>query len=156
MPTEARIVVLLLHLISMLFMAAPLYALIIVNERARFGVPANYNTDRYMENIIKRQPIRCYTYLTVIFVTGLLLTLFRPPWSPDPIWTDWALIAKLVAFTLIVSLLSYVHYNIQPRIEHILDRCKPGQEVLEKDRPILLACGAAGVNALPVFAFSWC
>ncbi len=35
MPTEARIVVLLLHLVAMLFMAAPLYALISVNERAR-------------------------------------------------------------------------------------------------------------------------
>ena len=35
MPLEARIVVLLLHLVAMLFMAAPLYMLIVVNERAR-------------------------------------------------------------------------------------------------------------------------
>jgi hypothetical protein len=35
MPMEAYIVVLLFHLIAMLFMAAPLYALITVNERAR-------------------------------------------------------------------------------------------------------------------------
>lgn len=53
MPTEARAVVLLLHLVAMLFMAAPLYALITVNERARFAVPPNYNTDRYLENVIK-------------------------------------------------------------------------------------------------------
>ena len=44
MSPEVRVVVLLFHLLSMLFMAAPLYALITVNERARFTVPPNYNT----------------------------------------------------------------------------------------------------------------
>ena len=39
MSPEIRAVILLLHLLSMLFMAAPLYMLIIVNERARFNVP---------------------------------------------------------------------------------------------------------------------
>ncbi len=134
MPEEARVTVLLLHLIAMLFMAAPLYMLIIVNERARFAVPPGYNTDRYMENIIKRQPIRCYAYMAVILVTGILLT-----WARGWIWTDWALIAKLVTFAILAGLLSYVHFNIQPRIESILAGCKPGEEVSAKDKPILLA-----------------
>ena len=134
MPAEARVVVLLLHLIAMLFMAAPLYMLIIVNERARFAVPPGYNTDRYMENIIKRQPIRCYAYMAVILVTGILLT-----WARGWIWTDWALIAKLVTFAVLAGLLSYVHFNIQPRIESILAGCNPGEEVSVKDKPILLA-----------------
>ena len=134
MPAEARVVVLLLHLIAMLFMAAPLYMLIIVNERARFAVPPGYNTDRYMENIIKRQPIRCYAYMAVILVTGILLT-----WARGWIWTDWALIAKLVTFAVLAGLLSYVHFNIQPRIESVLAGCNPGEEVSAKDKPILLA-----------------
>ena len=134
MPEEARVTVLLLHLIAMLFMAAPLYMLIIVNERARFAVPPGYNTDRYMENIIKRQPIRCYAYMAVILVTGILLT-----WARGWIWTDWALIAKLVTFAVLAGLLSYVHFNIQPRIESILAGCNPGEEVSVKDKPILLA-----------------
>ncbi len=134
MPLEARIVVLLLHLIAMLFMAAPLYMLIIVNERARFSVPPGYNTDRYLENIIKGQPIRCYAYLAVILVTGILLT-----WTKGWIWTDWALIAKMVAFALLVGLLSYVHFKIQPRIERIMAGCKPGEEIATEDRPTLLA-----------------
>jgi len=133
MPLEARVVVLLLHLVAMLFMAAPLYALITVNERARFPVPPNYNTDRYLENIIKRQPIRCYAYLAVIGITGILLT-----WAKGWIWTDWALIAKLVAFALLVGLLSYVHFGIQPYIERIMDKLKPGEEVSAEDRPTLL------------------
>jgi hypothetical protein len=134
MSPEVRVVSLLLHLVAMLFMAAPLYMLIVVNERARFAVPPGYNTDRYMENIIKRQPIRCYAYLAVILVTGILLTLTRG-W----IWTDWAFIAKLVAFALLAGLLSYVHFGIQPHIEGIMAGLKPGEEVPAKDRPTLLA-----------------
>ncbi len=133
MPPEIRVVVLLFHLIAMLFMAAPLYALITVNERARFAVPPNYNTDRYLENVIKGQPIRCYAYLAVIVVTGILLT-----WARGWIWTDWALIIKLIVSTAIGFLLSYVHFGIQPHIESILDKLKPGEEVSAEDRATLL------------------
>jgi len=118
----------------MLFMAAPLYALITVNERARFTAPPNYNTDRYLENVIKNQPLRCYAYLAVILVTGILLT-----WARGWIWTDWALIAKMVAFALMVSLLSYVHFTIQPHIESILTGWKPGEEVPAEKRATFLA-----------------
>ncbi len=124
MPTELRAAMMLLHLIATLFMAAPLYALLAVGERGRFTVPPNYNTDRYLENILKNQPIRCYAYLAVILITGILLT-----WSRGWIWTDWALIVKLVAFAALASLLSYVHFTIQPHIESILTGWKPGEEV---------------------------
>ena len=133
MPAEIRVVMLLLHLMAMLFMAAPLYALITVNERARFAVPPNYNTDRFLENLMKRQPIRCYTYLAVIAVTGILLI-----WARGWIWTDWALIVKLVAATTIAFLLGYVHTRIQPHVESILDKIKPGEEVSTEDRAILM------------------
>ncbi len=133
MPTEVRAAMMLLHLIATLFMAAPLYALISVNERARFAVPPNYNTDRYLENMIKHQPIRCYAYLAVLFATGILLT-----WARGWIWLDWALIAKLVASTAMGFLLSYVHFNIQPHIEAVLDKLKPGEEVSAEDRTTLM------------------
>ncbi len=134
MSPEVQVVVLLLHLVAMLFMAAPLYALLAVNERGRFTVPPNYNTDRYLENILKNQPIRCYAYLVVILVTGILLT-----WYKGWIWTDWALIAKLVAFTALVWLLSYVHFTIQPHIERILEGWKPGEEVPPEKKATFLA-----------------
>ncbi|OGO22902.1 MAG: hypothetical protein A2144_06895 [Chloroflexi bacterium RBG_16_50_9] len=134
MSPEVKIIALLLHLLSMLFMAAPLYMLIIVNERARFNVPPGYNTDRYLENIIKRQPVRCYAYLTVILVTGILLV-----WARGWIWTDWALIVKLIAFVLLVGSLSYVHFVIQPHVERVLAGCKPGEEVPTSERPLLMS-----------------
>lgn len=139
MSSEVREIVSLLHLVSMLFMSAPLYMLIMANERARFAIPPGYNVDRYLENIVKNQPVRCYGYLAGILVTGILLTVFRPSWSPDPIWTNWALIAKMVVFTLIVGLLTYVHFYIQPRIERILAKVKPGEEVAPENKPALAA-----------------
>ena len=134
MIPEVQIVVLLLHLVATLFMAAPLYALLAVNERGRFPIPPNYNTDRYLENILKNQPVRCYGYLAVILVTGILLT-----WYKGWIWTDWALIIKLVAFAALASLLSYVHFTIQPHIESILTGWKPGEEVPPEKKSIFLA-----------------
>lgn len=133
MSLEARTAVLLLHLAAMVFMAAPLYMLIIVNERGRFPVPPGYNPDRYMENIIKGQPFRCYAYLAVIFVTGMLLV-----WDRGWVWSDWALIIKLAGFAMLLGLLSIVHLYIQPKIEVILGRCKPGEEVGAGDKPLLM------------------
>ncbi len=134
MSPQVQIVVLLLHLVAMLFMAAPLYALLAVGERGRFTIPPNYNTDRYLENILKSQPIRCFAYLAVILVTGILLT-----WYKGWMWTDWALISKLVAFTALTSLLSYVHFTIQPHIESILAGWKPGEEVPAEKKATFLA-----------------
>ncbi|MBI2860500.1 MAG: hypothetical protein HYX91_03215 [Chloroflexi bacterium] len=130
---EARMAILILHLIAMVFMAAPFYALTTVNERVRFYLPPNYNTDRYLENVIKRQPVRCYAYMAVILATGIWLVGARG-W----IWTDWALIIKLVSFALLVSLLSYIHFSIQPRIEQIIDKCHPGEDVPAADKPALM------------------
>ena len=134
---EWRSIVLVIHLISTLFMAAPLYMLIIVNERAKFGLPPGYNTDRYMENIIKRQPVRCYAYLAVILVTGLLLI-----WITGLGWTslfsDWTLATKVGAFILLTSFLSYIHFGLQPKIETILSALKPDGLLPEEVKPKLL------------------
>ncbi len=47
-----------LHVIGFVFMSVPLFNLIVVNERALLGSSFNYNTDRYMENIIRRGATR--------------------------------------------------------------------------------------------------
>ncbi|MBI2848207.1 MAG: hypothetical protein HYX83_03440, partial [Chloroflexi bacterium] len=52
MSPDVRTVVIIIHFIGVLLMAAPFYALVVVNERARFGGPPGYNTDRYMEQMI--------------------------------------------------------------------------------------------------------
>jgi hypothetical protein len=134
---EWRSIILVIHLVSTLFMAAPLYMLIIVNERAKFGLPPGYNTDRYMENIIKRQPVRCYAYLVVILITGLLLI-----WITGLGWislfSDWTLAIKVGAFILLTSFLSYIHFGLQPKIETILSALKPDGLLPEEVKPKLV------------------
>ena len=72
--------------------------------------------------------------MAVILITGILLT-----WAKGWIWTDWALIAKLVVFAILVGSLSYVHLGIQPHVESILNKLKPGEEMPAADRPTLVA-----------------
>src|SRR3990167_10013640 len=61
-----------LHILTVVFMAAPLYNLIVVNERLRYG-KAPYAVDRYFENLIKTNAIRCFVFQLTAFVTGILL-----------------------------------------------------------------------------------
>ncbi|MGZ6207675.1 MAG: hypothetical protein ACXWMS_08980 [Syntrophales bacterium] len=132
-----RSIILAIHLVAMFFMAAPLYMLIIVNERARFGLPPGYNTDRYMENIIKKQPIRCYAYLGVILATGLLLIwITGRGWTA--LFTDWTLLIKVVTFILLTGFLSYIHFGVQPKIERVLSTIKPDSLLPDSEKPKLV------------------
>jgi len=58
----------ILHVVGFLFMSAPLFSLIVVNERARLGGGMIYQVDRYMENIIKGQAKRCYVFQTTVLL----------------------------------------------------------------------------------------
>ncbi|MBI2909875.1 MAG: hypothetical protein HYX92_19730 [Chloroflexi bacterium] len=138
MTGDVRAIFVLVHLVSTLLMAAPFYMLVIVNERGRFAVPPGHNPDRYMENIIKSQPIRCYVYLATILVTGVVIMLGSTS-GLGLVLTNWALDIKIAVFLLLVSLLSYVHFGIQPQIEALLAKSDPNGLLPEALRPQLAA-----------------
>jgi len=113
------------HILAVVFMAAPLYNLIVVHERRRMGkVP--FVVDRYFENIIKGAAIRCYVYqLTALFTGILLIPLGGFRWSDlieNPI-----LLGKLLLLLLLTVLLSVVHLQIQPAIESLLAEVQGGE-----------------------------
>ena len=115
-----------MHILTVVFMAAPLYNLIVVNERVRFG-KAPYVVDRYFENLIKSNAARCFVFQTTAFVTGILLI----PLSGQPLsalFTNRILLAKFVLLLGLSLLLSYVHFRIQPRIEAVLAQVQ-GEEI---------------------------
>ena len=107
------------HVISFAFMSIPLFNLIVVNERALMGPSLNYATDRYFENIIKRGAIRCYVFQCTVFLSGMVILFLGPGLSA--IWTNWVLTAKTLILLLLMRLLSYVHFSIQPKIENLLE-----------------------------------
>lgn len=113
------------HVASAMFMAAPLYMLIIVNERARLGVPLGLPHDAYLENIVRKQPMRCYAYLAVLVVTGAWLAFARGGLDAFAAPT---LLVKIAATAGLLGILSHVHFSLQPRIDALLARLSPDQE----------------------------
>jgi hypothetical protein len=108
------------HILAVVFMSAPLYNLIVVNERVRFG-KAPFQVDRYFENIIKGAASRCYVYQLTALGTGLLLLpLAGLPWSS--LFENGILLVKFLLLLALVALLSVVHLAIQPAIEKLLDQ----------------------------------
>ncbi len=138
MMPEWRAFLLVVHLLATLLMAAPFYMLVIVNERARFGAPLGYFTDRYMENIIRNNAVRCFVFQGTIAASGLgLIYVTGRSWSDligDPV-----LVIKWVALLLLVGLLSYVHFSLQPRIEGLIGQVKPDSPVPQGIGPQIAA-----------------
>ncbi len=128
-----------LHILTVVFMAAPLYNLIVVNERLRFG-KAPYAVDRYFENLIKTNAIRCFVFQATAFVTGILLI----PLSGQPLsvlFTNRVLLAKFLLLIVLSILLSYVHFSVQPRIEAQLSQVQGSEipvEILQQIGPLRL------------------
>tara|TARA_B100000745_G_scaffold244874_1_gene167048 strand:+ start:433 stop:1020 length:588 start_codon:yes stop_codon:yes gene_type:complete len=118
-----------LHVISFVFMSIPLFNLIIVNERALMGPSLTYGTDRYFENIIKRGAIRCFVFQWTVFISGVIILFLGP--GLTAIWTNWVLTVKTFILLLLMSLLSYVHFSIQPEIENLLVSLSPGEPAHE-------------------------
>ena len=107
-----------LHILSVVFMSAPLYNLIVVNERVRFG-KAPFAVDRYFENIIRGASTRCYVYQLTALVTGVLLVTIGG-FPLTYLLENRVLLAKVVLLFALMALLSVVHFRLQPAIDRIL------------------------------------
>ena len=126
-----------LHILAVVFMSAPLYNLIVVNERVLFG-KAPFAVDRYFENIIKGAASRCYVFQLTALATGLiLLSLGGFGWAG--LIENGILLAKLILLLALMVLLSAVHFRIQPGIEKLLSQVEGDEiphEIAELIRPL--------------------
>jgi len=109
------------HVVGAVFMAWPLYALITVNERGRLGPPLGDRADSYMENIIRGQAVRCYAFQIALLLSGLLLIWFRGL-GLSALWTNWVLTLKVLLLLALMSLLSHIHFGLQPRLDTLFAR----------------------------------
>ena len=113
-----------LHIMSFVFMAFPLFNLIVVNERALMGKEFAYGIDRYMENIIKRGALRCYVFQTTVLVSGILLLIFGDL-GIESLWQNWVVLVKTLLLFVLMGLLSYVHFGLQSKIEELMLKVDP-------------------------------
>jgi len=110
----------LAHIIAVVLMSAPLYNLIVVGERVRFG-KAPLAVDRYFENIIRGNSTRCYVFQLTAMATGIVLVLTEGlPFTY--IFTNWVLFTKAALLLTLMGLLSVVHFRIQPSIDRLISR----------------------------------
>ncbi|MHA2105836.1 MAG: hypothetical protein ACW981_20605 [Candidatus Hodarchaeales archaeon] len=111
-------ILVVVHVLNAILMAWPYYALVTVNNRVKLGPPLGDRADVYMENIIKNRTIPCMIFQATALITGLLLILLsnRPL---DVIITDISLMLKILLLLLIAILISYVSFNLQPKIDSL-------------------------------------
>ena len=109
----------LIHFAAFMFMAAPLFMLIIVNERAVFGRALDPKLDRYMENIITRNHVRCFVFQGTVLASGVGLLILRG-YGVESLFLNWALGVKVLILLALVGLLAYISTVIQPRINSLL------------------------------------
>lgn len=119
-----------LHVISFVFMSIPLFNLIVVNERALLGISFNYYADRYMENIIKHGAYRCYVFQSSALITGVLLLVFGPL-EIEALWMEWIILVKTILLFILMGMLSYVHFKLQPKIESFIADLNADSEIPE-------------------------
>jgi uncharacterized membrane protein len=125
-----------LHVLAVVFMAAPLYNLIVVNERLRFG-KAPFAVDRYFENLVKTNAVRCFVFQATALITGVLLILLGGQ-PVGALFSNRILLAKFLLLLVLSILLSYVHLGIQPRIEALLGQVQGSdmpEEILQQIAP---------------------
>ena len=104
------------HIVNAILMAWPVYALVVVNQRARLGPPLGDRVDTYMENIIKNRTIPCFVFQATALVTGVALLLARRM-GLDALVNNPVLGLKLLMLLAVGVLLSYVHRSLQPQID---------------------------------------
>jgi hypothetical protein len=112
------------HFMSFVFMTVPLFNLIVVNERVALGTSFDYYTDRYMENIIGHGASRCFIFQMTVLITGVLLLVFGNL-GIEALWTNLVVSLKTILLVVLMGLLSYVHLNLQPKIESFLKDLTP-------------------------------
>ena len=121
-------VLIFLHVMGFVFMSTPLFNLIVVNERALLGSSFNYYADRYMENIIRHGAIRCYVFQWTVLISGVLLLIFGPL-GIEALLTSWVVLVKTLILFIMMGLLSYVHFSLQPKIESFMSKIGPEDAV---------------------------
>ena len=104
------------HIITAILMAWPFYALVAVNQRVKLGPPLGDRADTYIENIIKNRTIPCFVFQGTVLLSGLVLMYLRGQ-NFSLLITNLALGLKFILLFLMAGLLSYVHINLQPRID---------------------------------------
>ena len=122
-----------LHAIAAVFMAWPFYALLITGERIRLGPPLD-RADEYMENIVRRQTIRCLILQLTLVLTGVLMVYLRigEGWVPTLTGDNLRLLGKELLIVLLIGMNLYMQFYLQPHIDRALQAAPADPEAAQE------------------------
>lgn len=131
---------LVIHIVAIVLLAGPFYALMIVNERTLLGRGIIYWADRYMENIIRTHLTRCCVYNWTAMISGWLLILTTKG-SLAAVFSNWILPVKVTLLVANMLMRAYSRHIIQPQIDRLLDQVKgkgdpAPEEIVTAIRPL--------------------
>ncbi len=121
---------LVLHIIIVVLMAAPYYNLVLVSERAAFG-RGHLDVDRFFDGVIEAILFRCYFVQWSALILGVALVLASPVLDIGDVFTNWRLLVKLLAWVAIMGVHNYIYLLIQPDIVTHVAACK--SEVMDPE-----------------------
>ena len=127
---------LFLHIFGFIgLVGGPLYMLRVPNERGKLGVGFTFWVDKFMENILRVQPSRCFWYMMLLVVTGVLLGAIEWGWDGMAEMLLGPLGIKLVFVLASLLIILYGWSRVAPRIEAIVNSASadnnPGKADLE-------------------------
>jgi len=108
-------VVIILHFIGFILLSLPLFNIIIINVRTMLDKSFNNYADLYMENIIKNGSFRCCIFQSTVLISGVLVLIFGPL-GIEGLWTDLIILITMILLFSLMGILSYLHFNLQPKI----------------------------------------
>jgi hypothetical protein len=114
--TEFISILRVVHIITAILMGWPFYALVAVNQRVNLGPPLGDRADIYLENIVKNRTVACFVFQGTVLASGLALIYLRSG-SFGLLVTNSVAGLKFMLLIVMAGLLSYVHINLQPRID---------------------------------------
>jgi hypothetical protein len=81
-----------------------------------------------MENIIKNGVRWCYIFQATTLISGILLLVLGDI-GIEALWADWIVLSKTIILFILMGMISYVHFNLQPKIESFLTALSTGSEL---------------------------
>lgn len=112
-------ILLTIHILAIVLLAAPFYALMTVNQRALWSQSFNYHTDSYMEDIIRASLSRCCIYNWTAMLSGLALIVVTKG-SLFVVFASWLLAVKILLLLTNMGMRGYARHIIQPKIDELL------------------------------------
>ncbi|RJQ31842.1 MAG: hypothetical protein C4562_05225 [Actinobacteria bacterium] len=123
----------IVHLfVTVAFIGGPFYMLLVTGNRKKMGPDFDYPMDRYLENIIEGQPLRCFIYLFLLVLTGFFFPaihyLFQGSFKELTTLALYAIVIKHFLILIAFSVMLYMYFGPATKVREIMGTITPDKK----------------------------